>query len=125
MYLEVHMAAPVWSYCFTVRTDLIGLAMLTSAPPKPDGMQACTKCTGDVHFHVLMGRIFVDQLIKDTIYRLFQRMEDEHISIPNQDKVLAFIERNDTTVPELADTLVKYQKQYFKANEQNEEIFAG
>jgi hypothetical protein len=33
-------AAPVRSYCFTVRTDLIGPAMLNGALPKPDGMQA-------------------------------------------------------------------------------------
>jgi hypothetical protein len=26
-------AAPVWSYCFTVETELIGLAMLNGAPP--------------------------------------------------------------------------------------------
>jgi hypothetical protein len=33
-------AAPVWSYCFTVETELIGLAMLNGAPPKHDDMQA-------------------------------------------------------------------------------------
>jgi hypothetical protein len=34
--LEVRMAAPVRSYCFTVRTDLIGPAVLNGAPLKPD-----------------------------------------------------------------------------------------
>jgi hypothetical protein len=56
------MAAPVQSYCFTVQTDLIGLAMLTSAPPKPDGMQAVAFVPEMSHFHAQMGRIFADQL---------------------------------------------------------------
>jgi hypothetical protein len=37
--LEVRMAAPVRSYCFTVETELIGPAMLNGAPPKHDDMQ--------------------------------------------------------------------------------------
>jgi hypothetical protein len=61
-YLEVRVAAAVQSYCFTVRTDLIGPAMLTSAPPKPDGMQAVAFVPEMSHFHAQMGRIFVDQL---------------------------------------------------------------
>jgi hypothetical protein len=39
-YLEVRMAAPVRSYCFTVETELIRPAMLNGAPPKHDDMQA-------------------------------------------------------------------------------------
>jgi hypothetical protein len=34
--LEVRMAAPVRSYCFTVETDLIGPSVLNGAPLKPD-----------------------------------------------------------------------------------------
>jgi hypothetical protein len=49
------VAAPVRSYCLTVETELIGLATLTGAPPKPDGMQAHTKCTGDVTFPCANG----------------------------------------------------------------------
>jgi hypothetical protein len=35
-YLEVRMAAPVRSYCFTVEMELIGPAVLNGAPLKHD-----------------------------------------------------------------------------------------
>jgi hypothetical protein len=44
------MAAPVQSYCFTVRTDLIGPAMLNGALPKLDANAGCSFCTRDVLF---------------------------------------------------------------------------
>jgi hypothetical protein len=38
--LEVRVAAPVRSYCFTVETELIRPAVLNWTPPKHDDMQA-------------------------------------------------------------------------------------
>jgi hypothetical protein len=64
-YLEVRMAAPVRSYCFTVETELIGPAMLNGAPPKHDDMQAVAFVPEMSHFHAQMGRIFADQLQKE------------------------------------------------------------
>jgi hypothetical protein len=61
--LEVRMAAPVRSYCFTVETELIGPAMLNGAPPKHDDMQAVAFVPEMSHFHAQMGRIFADQLL--------------------------------------------------------------
>jgi hypothetical protein len=61
-YLEVRMAAPVRSYCFTVETELIGPAMLNGAPPKHDDMQCVAYVPEMSHFHAQMGRIFADQL---------------------------------------------------------------
>jgi hypothetical protein len=55
-------ATPVRSYCFTVETELIRPAMLNSALPKPDGMQAVAFVPEMSHFHAQMGCIFVDQL---------------------------------------------------------------
>jgi hypothetical protein len=42
--------------------DLIGPAMLTSDPRKPNGMQAVAFVPEMSHFHVQMGCIFEDQL---------------------------------------------------------------
>ena len=60
--MEVHVAAPVRSYCLTVQTDLIRPATLNGALPKPDGMQAVAFVPEMSHFHAQMGRIFADQL---------------------------------------------------------------
>ena len=62
MYLEVRMATPVRSYCFTVEMELIGPAMLNGAPPKHDDMQAVAFVPEMSHFVVPRGRIFADQL---------------------------------------------------------------
>jgi hypothetical protein len=56
------MAAPVWSYCFTVEMELIGPAVLNWTPPKHDDMQAVAFVPEMSHFHAQMGCIFVDQL---------------------------------------------------------------
>jgi hypothetical protein len=53
--VEVRMAAPVRSYCFTVETELIGPAMLNGAPPKHDDMQAVAFVPEMSHFHAQMG----------------------------------------------------------------------
>jgi hypothetical protein len=61
--IEVRMAAPFRSYCFTVETELIGPAMLNGAPPKHDDMQCVAYVPEMSHFHAQMGRIFADQLL--------------------------------------------------------------
>jgi hypothetical protein len=58
------MAAPVWSYCFTIEMELIGLAMLNGAPPKHNDMQCVAYVPEMSHFVVLRARIFADQLIE-------------------------------------------------------------
>jgi hypothetical protein len=62
MYLEVRMATPVWSYCFTVEMELTRPAMLNGAPPKHDDMQAIAFVPEMLHFMVFRGCIFMDQL---------------------------------------------------------------
>jgi hypothetical protein len=41
-YLEERMAAPVWSYCFTIEMELIGPAVLNGAPLKHNANDAGT-----------------------------------------------------------------------------------
>jgi hypothetical protein len=44
------MAAPVWFYCFTIETELIGLAVLNGAPILGTKMTVHRFSTGDVPF---------------------------------------------------------------------------
>ena len=90
--LEVRVAAPVQSYCFTVETELIGPAMLNGAPPKHNDMQAVAFVPEMSHFHAQVGHIFVDQLNckihsrlsphDDTRTMNADRTETSEISIP-------------------------------------------